>query len=92
VEIPQTLSWQCVNSVSRDEQGNWIFGEDLELKERLYEMLRRTRDEYLCASDWTQLPDAPVDRQAWMVYRQALRDMPANTVDPAYPIWPEKPV
>ncbi|NBP87864.1 MAG: hypothetical protein EBU59_05025, partial [Planctomycetia bacterium] len=24
-------------------------------------------------------------------YRQALRDLPANTVDPANPVWPTKP-
>ena len=29
--------------------------------------------------------------QVWMDYRQALRDLPANTVDPANPIWPVKP-
>jgi hypothetical protein len=29
--------------------------------------------------------------QVWMDYRQALRDLPANTVDPANPVWPVKP-
>lgn len=28
---------------------------------------------------------------AWAVYAQALRDLPANTVDPANPVWPEAP-
>ena len=36
------------------------------------------RDRLLAASDWTQLPDAPVDRDAWAAYRQALRDFPAT--------------
>jgi len=27
----------------------------------------------------------------WMDYRQALRDLPANTTDPANPDWPVKP-
>lgn len=36
---------------------------------------RGKRDLLLKESDWTQLPDAPVDREAWAAYRQALRDL-----------------
>lgn len=53
--------------------------------------LRADRDRMLSASDWTQAPDAPVDRAAWAAYRQALRDLPANTVDPCAPQWPSPP-
>jgi len=53
--------------------------------------LRMIRDSNLSASDWTQAADAPVDAAAWATYRQALRDLPANTSDPANPAWPEKP-
>ena len=42
------------------------------------ERMRNHRDRLLKESDWTQLPDAPVDRQAWATYRQALRDFPAS--------------
>ena len=56
-----------------------------------WSMLRMTRDSYLAASDWTQVPDAPVDRLAWAEYRQALRDLPANTTDPRNPVWPALP-
>lgn len=52
--------------------------------------LRKRRDRLLAESDWTQMPDAPVDKAAWAAYRQALRDLPKNT-DPATPIWPKKP-
>ena len=38
--------------------------------------VRWKRDILLLESDWTQLPDAPVDREAWATYRQALRDFP----------------
>lgn len=41
-------------------------------------LMRILRDTKLTASDWTQLPDAPVDREAWAAYRQALRDFPAT--------------
>lgn len=53
--------------------------------------LRRVRALLLSASDWTQAPDAPVDQDAWAAYRQALRDLPANTADPHNPIWPVPP-
>lgn len=56
------------------------------------EELRAIRDRMLRESDWTQLPDAPVNAQAWAAYRQALRDLPENTPDPADPVWPNIPV
>ena len=28
---------------------------------------------------------------AWKTYRKNLRDLPANTADPANPTWPTKP-
>jgi hypothetical protein len=32
---------------------------------------------------------SPEEFEAWKVYRQALRDLPANTIDPENPPWPE---
>ena len=55
------------------------------------EALRIERNRRLAASDWTQVPDAPVDHQAWAAYRQALRDLPANTTDPRHVVWPTPP-
>jgi len=53
--------------------------------------LRSMRTALLAQSDWTQMPDAPVDQAAWREYRQALRDLPANTPDPRNINWPEAP-
>lgn len=53
--------------------------------------LRLSRRRLLSNSDWTQVPDAPVDSAAWAVYRQQLRDLPANTTDPRNVVWPEPP-
>lgn len=64
----------------------------VEYNEKLMDELRSTRHRLLAASDWTQVPDAPVDREAWAAYRQALRDLPANTTDPRNPDWPVQPV
>ncbi len=43
--------------------------------------MRAMRAMFLRSSDWTQMPDSPLSdeqRAAWAVYRQALRDAPAN--------------
>ena len=46
--------------------------------EYLMERMRLHRDRLLKESDWTQVADSPVDREAWATYRQALRDFPAT--------------
>ena len=54
--------------------------------------LRVVRNELLAECDWTQVSDVTLDNKAaWATYRQALRDLPANTVDPENPTWPTKP-
>lgn len=52
---------------------------------------RQTRSGLLAASDWTQVADAPVDKAAWAAYRQALRDISAQTGFPAAIDWPVAP-
>jgi uncharacterized membrane protein YebE (DUF533 family) len=57
-------------------------------------VLRAERDTRLAACDWTQLGDTELSADqvtAWGAYRQALRDLPEHTADPANPDWPEPP-
>ena len=54
-------------------------------------IVRSQRNALLLASDWTQLPDAPVDQAAWAVYRQELRDVPDQVGFPASVVWPVAP-
>lgn len=49
------------------------------------------RDRLLAESDWTQLPDAPVDKAAWATYRQQLRDFPATWTPGPTVIFPDAP-
>ena len=52
------------------------------------------RDSLLALSDWTQLADAPLTatkKAEWATYRQALRDLPANTSDFSNPTYPTEP-
>lgn len=59
--------------------------------EQAWQALRFKRQYLLSGSDWTQVPDAPVDHTAWAVYRQELRDLPEHTPDPRYVVWPVPP-
>jgi len=53
--------------------------------------VRKQRDDLLATCDWTQLSDAPVDKQAWATYRQALRDISTQTGFPWEIVFPNDP-
>lgn len=53
--------------------------------------IRTERNSRLKSCDWTQVADAPVDKAAWAVYRQALRDISAQPGFPSTITWPVEP-
>ena len=53
--------------------------------------VRASRDAKLAESDWTQVADAPVDKAVWATYRQALRDITAQSGFPWTIEWPIAP-
>ena len=56
--------------------------------------LRENRDSLLVSCDWTQAADSPLSDEViatWATYREALRDLPANTSDPLDVTWPDAP-
>ena len=53
--------------------------------------LRSRRNQLLAETDYLGLPDLGGFSAEMTAYRQALRDLPANTTDPANPVWPTKP-
>jgi hypothetical protein len=57
------------------------------------QQLRETRNILLKETDWVvSISDYPKENlEEWKVYRQALRDLPANTEDPTNPVWPSIP-
>jgi hypothetical protein len=69
----------------------WVAMTATEKTEVLAANVREQRNRLLADSDFSQLPDAPVNRDEWATYRQALRDLPANTADVFNPVYPEKP-
>lgn len=54
--------------------------------------VRYERDQMISSTDWTQLADAPVNKEAWSAYRQALRDVTSQASFPFNIVWPEKPM
>ena len=52
--------------------------------------LRGIRNRRLAETDWWASSDRTMTAEQ-TAYRQALRDLPANTTDPANPVWPTKP-
>ena len=52
--------------------------------------LRSTRNRLLAETDYLACADSTLTDEM-RAYRQALRDLPANTADPANPVWPVKP-
>ena len=58
--------------------------------ENAWNDLRTKRTQLLTETDYLALSDATLSEDM-RTYRQALRDLPANTSDPANPTWPTKP-
>ena len=82
-------------AASRDVDGNVILIEDpVKVQAKLKQTwanLRIERNSRLTACDWTQLPDASVDKNTWATYRQELRDLPEQITDPTQVTWPTPP-
>jgi hypothetical protein len=74
----------------------WVDTKTDEIRaEESLEALRRERNIKLAMSDWTQLPDSPLNEEQkaeWAEYRQALRDIPNTGVLSTDLIqWPQTP-
>lgn len=62
--------------------------------EKAWSRLRYDRNQLLTATDWEIVRHKELGTNiptALKTYRQDLRDLPANTSDPANPSWPIKP-
>lgn len=55
-----------------------------------WQQLRAERNRRLAETDYLALSDQTLTAEM-AAYRQALRDLPSNTTDPANPVWPIYP-
>lgn len=67
----------------------WRAARGLSSEEQL-KVFRDERNRRLAETDYLALSDVTLSTEM-AEYRQALRDLPANTTDPATPVWPTKP-
>lgn len=87
---PQTIILQINNA---DQIQNLV--EPMPLIAPDWLSVRKTRQQLLLESDWTQLPDVPLTAEqkgVWANYRQQLRDITTSFSQPELVIWPEPPV
>ena len=91
----QTLTkyseYECVGVGCTYNNGTWIRPEDPTVDH--WAILRYNRDKRLIQSDWKVLPGSIYESklEEWKVYRQQLRDLPANTSDPQKVVYPTRP-
>ncbi len=98
IEIPQEYYIDAI-TFSRDEDGSIVITRDTqkenELLTKSFKKLREQRNTRIAQTDYLAIPDYPHAteevKQAWLDYRQTLRDLPSNTTDPENPVWPEAP-
>jgi hypothetical protein len=98
IEIPQEYYLDAI-TFQRDENGqviiNRITEKEQELKIEELKQLRTKRNTLLDQTDKYIIADyphpTPEKKQEWLDYRQALRDLPSTTEDPANAVWPVTP-
>lgn len=78
------LPWVVVQKTQAEQQA------DLDAAAKFE---RKIRDAKLASCDWTQLADSPssINKVAWAVYRQALRDITKQAGFPWAVQWPTAP-
>jgi hypothetical protein len=93
----------CNAALWKEEIGNKLKEQDIFnecerlLKEQkgiatTMDSVRQKRNSLLQSSDWVGLTDAVVkNKEAWLTYRQALRDIPSTFKTPEEVVWPELP-
>ena len=84
--VSETLTWS-VKDKTEEELANEL--NQIRLNKELE--IRSVRNKLLAESDWTQLYDAPVNKEVWAIYRQELRDITLQSEFPINVIFPNKP-
>tara|TARA_R100000734_G_C3291217_1_gene83033 strand:+ start:585 stop:839 length:255 start_codon:yes stop_codon:yes gene_type:complete len=78
------------HNIQTNEIKNYEVPDEVQPVEIFWDSLRSTRNMKLRETDVYGLSDRTMTEEM-KAYRQALRDLPANTSDPSKPTWPTKP-
>jgi hypothetical protein len=83
----EKVPFTAAEETARDaEEAAWAAGAN----DRAFAELRRERNQLLNNTDWWASTDLSISEEQ-TTYRQALRDLPANTADPTSVTWPVTP-
>ena len=83
----EVIELTAEENAARDaEEKAWADGAN----DRAFAKLREERNIKLTETDWYANSDVTMSNDM-KTYRQALRDLPANTADPTDVTWPTKP-
>ena len=98
IEVPEELGLDVVNYIVNPNEDGFIFSQeskdryDKSFRETEIDFIRQARRDKISETDKYALPDwphkTPEIRQAWLDYRQALRDLPSKE-DLTWPTPPE---
>jgi len=82
---------KTIGDIAYDEEGFEVSYDSAAITTAVnWNNLRTQRNNLIAETDYLALSDATLTDEM-STYRQALRDLPANTTDPANPVWPTKP-
>jgi hypothetical protein len=88
------LTWYPENTLPKPTEAEIrAFDTEVSLELR-WDVVREKRNTLLSECDWTQLNDCPLTSEqvsAWAIYRQSLRAVPQQGVEPEQVVWPSKP-
>lgn len=92
---PEAAVWCNRNNavLQKTNEGHWIISASVMDTADKAKDARDRRNALLSASDWTQLPNAPLsaeEKARWEQYRQHLRDIPKQSGFPTVIDW-QKP-
>ena len=83
-----------LEKIVQDNTATWLAYAKQQEAEKQAQVIRDKRDKLLSDTDWTQTDDAPLsseDKESVRKYRQALRDITAQSGFPQKIVWPDKP-
>lgn len=89
-----SLVWYPQNTIEKPTEAELrAFDAEVSLELR-WDVIKHKRNKLLEYSDWTQLADSPLSseiKSSWATYRQQLRDIPQQGVEPENVVWPVAP-
>lgn len=89
-----SLIWYPENTLAKPTEAELrVFDAEVSLELR-WDVVRNKRNKLLTLCDWTQLADSQLateKKAEWTAYRQALRNIPQQGVEPEQVVWPTSP-